>query len=427
MARVPKSSLTLLGRSSVRTRWLVPALLALLLVAALAAAAFVGARLLLNDIAPYQMVIAEAPDMNRSLAHAIVSPLSDTEVLISGEARSYRYDLTTGAQILVGGDAPDGEMSEQVVVPDGGLFVTTFQGNNADQYAYVFDPATNAFHRLSFGPNGATANDPIYGVTPSIALLQDGTVLIAGGHYQAETSRPQIRPDAVIFEPSDESFLPITPMSTPRERQSMTALNDGRVLLAGGYSARAGGHLGTPAVVTNLNTAEIYNPQSQQFEGPITMPDMWGENLAVRLTDGRVALFRVEEAMFGNPDPAGPFAVVVFNPADDTFTTVGSVPGVPQTATALRDGRVLLTGTSFRMPDYQPGTNYDRYVPWAAVFDPRSGISTPVDGINAEQVGVAALPDGDVVIAGGLAYPPPDQNGQGTGESFTVPWVQIFK
>ena len=74
-----------------------------------------------------------------------------------------------------------------------------------------------------------------------------------------------------------------------------------------------------------------------------------------------------------------------------------------------------------------PGEYWDRYQPWALVFDPTTGESVSMPPPRAESSGAAMLPDGRVLFAGGMAYPPADENGNGTGEAFPVPWVDIFE
>lgn len=56
-------------------------------------------------------------------------------------------------------------------------------------------------------------------------LLQDGTVLVTGGYNDAS---------AEIYDPKSATFSSIAPMSVKRYRHTSTLLNDGRVLIVGG-------------------------------------------------------------------------------------------------------------------------------------------------------------------------------------------------
>jgi hypothetical protein len=73
----------------------------------------------------------------------------------------------------------------------------------------------------------------------SATLLQDGTVLIAGGESVA-CNQPGCmfsgtEASAEVFDPSTGGFTPTANMSARRAGHSATALNDGTVLVAGGY------------------------------------------------------------------------------------------------------------------------------------------------------------------------------------------------
>lgn len=416
IARQPEQRLNFLGRSYVRPRWLVPALLALLLLASLAAAAIIGSRLLMEDIAPYQNVITDGPELADEPVHPMVTALSDTEILVLGNGNigqnSYTYDLIDGSRSLVGGYIPSGEKSSSFVLSDGRVFALVYDGasTRVPELAMFFEPSSNAIRQLPFGPGAETGFAPIYGVQPSAALLHDGRVLIGGGIVNRGTMEPSLRPDALIFDPQTETFTPTGMMSTPRLLHSMTTLKDGRVLVAGGFSTWSSQVL-KPPLVTRLNTAEIYDPATGMFSAPMTITDMWGEDISALLPDGRVVMFSVDDEIMGDQEATGPFPVVAFDPHDNTFATLGFMLERPQTATALRDGRVLLTGASYG--DNQPVPD----LPWARIFDPRTGELTPVAGMKSAQITAAALPGGDVVLAGGPA---------GTDRE-PVPLVQIFK
>jgi len=155
-------------------------------------------------------------------------------------------------------------------------------------------------------------------------------------------------------------------------------LNDGRVLVFGGSSS-----------------AEIYDPKTGKFTRMATLPAHFGGSIfnhAFLLSDGKVM-------MFGTDDD-GP-AVMSFDPATGKFTHNSLVfaPGVaasedndgPQTATLLKDGRILLTESGY-LEMYDPATG--------AVTD--SG-TVSVPGDTAGQFGVQrnAARDGRVLIAGG--------------------------
>ena len=83
-------------------------------------------------------------------------------------------------------------------------------------------------------------------------LLDDGTVLIAGGN-----SQPHVPIDtAERFDVARGAFVPAGPLRGPRALHTATLLDDGRVLIAGGIRGGAG---------SELASAEIYDPARDSF------------------------------------------------------------------------------------------------------------------------------------------------------------------
>ncbi len=74
---------------------------------------------------------------------------------------------------------------------------------------------------------------------------------------------------AEVYDPASESIKLASPMTNPRQGHTATALNDGAVLIAGGWNNS-----------TPLSSAEIFDPQARGFrapapcrpQGPITPP-----------------------------------------------------------------------------------------------------------------------------------------------------------
>ena len=63
-------------------------------------------------------------------------------------------------------------------------------------------------------------------------LLEDGRVLLTGG-YPGEGRPPLV--SAEVFEPTGSRFVGVDDMGTARADHTATLMPDGRVLLAGGF------------------------------------------------------------------------------------------------------------------------------------------------------------------------------------------------
>jgi hypothetical protein len=262
-------------------------------------------------------------------------------------------------------------------LPDGRVLVAGgSDGSGSSSTAEVFDPATNAFTPL---PNPMTVGRQGAGA----ALLGDGRVLIAGG-YNPSTPTTWLA-SAEVFNPSTNTFTPVSPMSAIRSVPAAAPLADGRALIAAGFDGNT--------VPQRHNSAEVFNPATNSFSssGIGTLSTRIASATAAPLPDGSVL---IAGGFDGMTDVK---SAELFSPGTGAFTSTGSM-GVGREGAAaapLPDGRVLVAA-GFNGNDLQS----------AEAFDPASG-SFSSAGIGDLTVtrngpGAAPLPDGRVLIVGGL-------------------------
>ena len=84
------------------------------------------------------------------------------------------------------------------------------------QTAELFNPTTG-----SFSPTG---NLTVPRLAPSVTLLTDGRVLVAGGSSSNGTTD-----STEIYDPTSGIFTAATSMNEPRQQQTATLLSDGQV------------------------------------------------------------------------------------------------------------------------------------------------------------------------------------------------------
>lgn len=106
----------------------------------------------------------------------------------------------------------------------------------------------------------------------TLTTLNDGSVLVVGGFTTEENQIANVE----LFDPEQRRFQVIDNAITPRQSHTASMLQDGRVLIAGGYNAGA----------KYLDTTEIYDPATRRFApaGRMTIPR--AGHLAVTLDDG---------------------------------------------------------------------------------------------------------------------------------------------
>jgi RTX calcium-binding nonapeptide repeat (4 copies)/Kelch motif len=228
------------------------------------------------------------------------------------------------------------------------------------------------------------------------APLPGGRVLVVGGYYY-DNSPPYDRylSSAEIFNPATNSFSStgIGSMSVPTVGAAAAPLPDGRVLVA----------RGTPVGVSSSDwpSAEVFDPATNSFSsagiGSMSVPRSGA--VAAPLPDGRVLVA-------GGFSDRGPMlsTAEIFNPATNSFSSAGiglmSVPRVGAAGAPLPDGRVLVVGgddDSFHT------------LSSAEVFDPatRRFSSAGIGSMSRTRYEAAAapLPDGRVLVAGGILDP----------------------
>jgi uncharacterized repeat protein (TIGR01451 family) len=167
--------------------------------------------------------------------------------------------------------------------------------------------------------------------------LEDGSVLVAGG-FDNSLGVPVA--SAELYDAGGDSWSPTDPMGTARYQAAVVRLGDGRVLVAGGDSASDGPHM----------SAELYDPDPDAWEPTAeTMDDKRAALTLTLLDDGKVLAAGGYESASLETGVVAVNTAEIYDPVLDTWTPTGDVMAVPRyghTATRLADGKVLVTGGS---------------------------------------------------------------------------------
>lgn len=165
------------------------------------------------------------------IGHAAVA-LADGRVLVTGGLRARRgavlrsaevFDPASGRFELTGDMAFPRQKHAAVRLPDGKVLVVggSDSGPRSDRYrtTELYDPVTG---RFSPGPDMQWQR---YKLPDAAVLLPTGDVLVAGGATQLER-----------YDPSDQLFVPLSgELSGPQEFATATLLDNGEILVLGGY------------------------------------------------------------------------------------------------------------------------------------------------------------------------------------------------
>src|SRR6266566_276840 len=139
--------------------------------------------------------------------------------------------------------------------------------------AELYHPATNRW----------TVSAPMHQVRagPTAILLKDGRVMVVGGFgstVEDGGALPSPVSSAEIYDPRTNQWSITGPMVHTRLFPSVAMLQDGRVLAAGGFDGR-----GQP-----LASAEIYNPNLNRWSPTRAMAKACDEATATVLTSSKV-------------------------------------------------------------------------------------------------------------------------------------------
>ena len=181
------------------------------------------------------------------------------------------YDPTTRTFRRITGPSLPRTLATATRLDDGRVLLAGGMGPaGAVDVADLFDPATDTFQ-----PTHGTLPTSLYFHTAT--PLMDGKVLLAGGSAFSGSAA------TAIFDPSTGDFTP-TPggLLTQRTRHTATRLTDGRVLVAGGLDGAGRG---------STTSAELFDPLTGLFEAtanPLLSDRV--SHAATLLQDGKVLI-----------------------------------------------------------------------------------------------------------------------------------------
>ncbi|MBK7580061.1 MAG: hypothetical protein IPI67_07615 [Myxococcales bacterium] len=254
--------------------------------------------------------------------------------------------------------------------------------------AEIFDPSTNTW--------AVTSPLLIARYAAAAALLDDGRVLVAGGSCDNGATPASCIPlgDFGALEGTAELYDPETgkwaadPHGPPRSGMSVTRLESGSILFAGGCPP-----VNYPVNCGTLSAATLYDQATGTWTELPQMPAGHSLHTASPLPDGRVMLVGSVSTNLTAQN-----TVTFFNPASKSWA---AGPPLAQArgghaAVALPDGRILVSGGLTELTSQSP-------VALAEAFDPVVGAWSTIDATPRAFHQMVVRDDQAVLIVGGGA------------------------
>jgi Putative Ig domain/Kelch motif/Galactose oxidase, central domain len=274
---------------------------------------------------PLTGTFAAAGIMNAARSQHTATSLSDGRVLIAGGgvASAELYNPTTGSFSITGSMSKARFGHTATLLNDGTVLIT---GGSGDNTAEIFNPTNGSFTATA---NNMAAARRFHTAT----LLGNGQVLLVGGEDSSVSTIPTLN-SAEIYDPTTQTFTATNGgLTASRELQTATVVG-GSVYVIGGRSGSSAGYV-------FLNSAEVFDPATLTFSvAAATLNTARTTHTATLLQDGSVLLC----GGFGSGgSQSNSERFNAFGPS--FTGTGSLVTGrYFHTATLLNDGTVLITG-----------------------------------------------------------------------------------
>jgi N-acetylneuraminic acid mutarotase len=279
-----------------------------------------------------------ATQMLQPRAYPMVVRLADGSVLVAGGSRNgqpldtaERYNPSNGTWVAAGRLNLPRTQGSLVLLQDGRALATGggiegSPGWSSTASVELFDPTKGVW---TIGPPMSVPR-----ARHTATLLPSGDVLVTGGATTFHGNAGSVTASAQIFSPRTNTWRPAASMSIPRYVHQAALLANGRVLVAGGWSATSNSDVSKASV-------EIYDPVANRWAAAGPLVTARAEFVMVRLPDGRLLAVAGVDRSYHVMDSAE-----LFDPGSGTWQLTGKLAEAKMwpAAVVLADGRVLIAG-----------------------------------------------------------------------------------
>ncbi|MFO0755207.1 MAG: kelch repeat-containing protein [Byssovorax sp.] len=208
-------------------------------------------------------------------------------------------------------------------------------------------------------------------------LLNDGRVLVAGGHNNGTAVAT-----AEIYDPTTNTWVAASSLATARYGHTATLLQSGKILVAGGYNTVNG----------YLTSSELYDPINNVWQASGSFSGSRAFHTAQIITTGANTN---KVLIAGGYNNSATNTANLFDPATNTWSIASgmSTSRYYHSMTNLPSGKILVAG----------GWNGGSYYASTEIYDPLTSLWSAGPSMSYTRYGHTAtlLNNGKVLIAGG--------------------------
>lgn len=339
--------------------------------------------------------------MNQPRAGHVATKLADGRVLIAAGTVNFRdaevFDPVTETFTPTGSLVTDHRQNAfGFLLDDGRVYLTAgTQGYFGSETPEIYTPSSGTWQTAPVVTIGVS--------TYAAAKLTNGAVLMTGGYDGYNTNAYNT---VRLFDPGSNSVVSLTGMFVPRLAHTTTILADGRALIVGGSDASR-----------TVATTEILDVTAGP-SGVVTIGASLNEqrraHTASLLNDGGVLVTGGYRARHGGPLEAILTSAELRNPTTGVWTIAGqmSVSRNAHTATVLGNGSVLITGGYTGSSGQQVLQSAEIYTPSVVVVDTDSDSVLDIND-NCPSIANADQADSDLDGIGDACDADDDNDGIG--------------
>ena len=329
--------------------------------------------------------------MKETRAFFGIAALPDGKILVAGgeDANDWKdgtevFDPTTGTWAKVGALPQKRSQMAAVALGDGRVLVCGGESTDGNGgYATLADCAT---YDATAGTWTPAKSLPAAREKYRISALADGRAFFTGGCKQAPSDQncSLLFKNAGVYDGAADTWTVVPDMSLGRYLHSHTLLPSGKVLVAGGVTAGD----------VDVDVSEEFDPVAATWAPPVKQVSARALHGAVLLPDGRAMILGggTASAILSTTEiyDAGAWSL---GPSLSLGRTAHASGVLPNGAVAVLLGSVSDGGGSFKLD-----ASSDVLAPGGTMFKAAGNVTVP-----RTSVGIAKLPDGRLLVAGGVS------------------------